>query len=136
MQQLAERMAPNSLGQNETNAAASEGASELINSLTQNISAGNISQITSLFSNDGTSTEGNSITQGLVAKLGSILQNNGMSANEAQVEAQNTAPGVIDSIKERFLSTDEADKGFDLNNIAGLLTENSGGIFGQIKKMF
>ena len=34
MQKLGEKMAPNSLGQNETQNATSEGASELINSLT------------------------------------------------------------------------------------------------------
>ena len=47
MERLAKKMAPNSLGENETQNAASQGASELINSLAQSIGAGQLSQITS-----------------------------------------------------------------------------------------
>ena len=61
MEKLAKKKAPNSLGENETQNAASQGASELINSLAQSIGAGQLSQITSLFSNDGNSTESNPI---------------------------------------------------------------------------
>jgi len=136
MDKLAEKMGPNSLGANETQAAASEGASELVSTLMQQVTSGNLSQITSLFSNDGTSTEGNPITQGIVGKLGEILQNKGMSAQEAQTEAQNTAPAILDSIKDKFLSKDDADKDFDLGNIAGLLGGNAGSILGKLGKMF
>lgn len=136
MQKMVEKMAANVLGNNETNAAASEGAGELINGLMDQVKGGNISQITSLFSNDATSTESNPIAQNLIGKLGGILQAKGMNANEAQAEANNVAPAILDSIKDRFLSSDEADKDFDLNNVAGLLGNNAGGILGAVKKLF
>lgn len=136
MEKLADKMAPNSLGDNETQAAAGEGASELISSLTQGLASGNLSEITSLFSNDGKSTESNPIFQGLQSKIEDILQNKGMDAQEAHAEAQNTAPDLIDTLKEKFLSQDEADKDFDLGNIAGLLGGNSGGILNQVKNLF
>lgn len=136
MEKLAEKMAPNSLGQNETQAAAGEGASELISSLTQGLAGGNLSDVTSLFSNDGNSTESNPIFQGLQNKLGDILESKGMNAQEAQAEAQNTAPDLINTLKDKFLSQDDADKDFDLGNIAGLLGGDSGGILNQVKKLF
>ena len=135
MQKLAEKMAPNSLGQTETQNAASQGASELINSLTQGIGGGQLSQITSLFSNDGNSTESNPIFQGIQSKLGDILQNQGMSASEAQAEAQNTAPDLINSLKDKFLSQDDADKGFDLGAITDM-AGGAGGILNIAKKLF
>ena len=135
MQKLAEKMGPNSPGQNETQNAASEGASELINSLTQAIGGGQLSQITSLFSNDGNSTESNPVFQGIQSKLGAILQNQGMSAQEAQAEAQNTAPDIINSLKDKFLSQDESDKGFDLGAIAEM-AGGAGGILNIAKKLF
>ena len=128
-------MAPNSLGQNETQNAASEGASELINSLTQGVGGGQLSQITSLFSNDGNSTESNLIFQGIQSKLGDILQNQGMNEQEARAEAQNTAPDLINSLKDKFLSQDEADKGFDLGAIAEMAGGTSG-ILNMAKKLF
>jgi len=135
MQKLGEKMAPNSLGQNETQNAASEGASELINSLTQGVGGGQLSQITSLFSNDGNSTESNPIFQGIQSKLGDILQNQGMNEQEARAEAQNTAPDLINSLKDKFLSQDEADKGFDLGAIAEMAGGTSG-ILNMAKKLF
>lgn len=136
MQKLVEKMTPNSLGQNETESAANEGASELINSLTQGIGGGQLSQITSLFSNDGNSTESNPVFQGIQSKLGEILQSKGMSAEEAKSEAQNTAPDLVNSLKEKFLSQDDADKGFDLGAIAGLVGGDSGDLLGKVKGLF
>ena len=136
MEKLADKMAPNSLSDGDTQAAASEGASELISSLTQGLAGGKLSEITSLFSNDGQSTESNPIFQGLQSKLGDILQNRGMDAETAQAEAQNTAPDLINSLKDKFLSQDEADKDFDLGNIADLLGGNTGGILNQVKNLF
>lgn len=83
MQQLAEKMASNSLGQQETQNAANQGASQLINSLTEGITNGQLGQITSLFSNDGNSTQSNPLFQGLQGKMADILQNQGMAAPEA-----------------------------------------------------
>lgn len=136
MQMLAEKMEPNRLGTNETQAAASEGASELISSLIKEVSNGQLLQITSLFSNDGASTESNPLFQGLQSTLQGILQSKGMSAQEAIDEAQSTAPDLINSLKEKFMSTDDADKDFDLSNIAGLLGGNAVEVLGKRKNLF
>ena len=47
------------------------------NGLMDQYKEGNISQITSLFSNDGSTTESNLIAQNLIGQLGIILQNKG-----------------------------------------------------------
>ena len=81
---LKDAMASNSLSEGDTTAAAEKGSSELVNILMEN--AGNIGAITSLFSNDGNSTEGNGIFQLIVGKLSGILQGQGMDASAAQSE--------------------------------------------------
>lgn len=58
-----------------------------------------------------------------------------MSASEAQAEAQNTAPDLINSLKDKFLSQDEADKSFDLGAIADI-AGGAGGILNMAKKLF
>lgn len=135
MQQLAEKMASNSLGQQETQNAANQGASQLINSLTEGITNGQLCQITSLFSNDGNSTQSNPLFQGLQGKMADILQNQGMAAPEAQNEAQHRAPEMIDAIKERFLSDDPKDREFDLGSIAELAGGKEG-LMNMAKSLF
>jgi len=67
--------------------------------------------------------------------LGEVLQQNGMSAQEAQAEAQNRAPDLINSLKDKFLSQDEADKGFDIGSIAEL-AGGTDGLLKMAKKLF
>jgi len=74
--------------------------------------------------------------QGLVGKLTGALQNNGMSAEEAQTEAGNIAPDVLDSIKEKFLSENEEDSGFDLSNITGLIGGDAASLISKAKSLF
>lgn len=133
---LKDAMASNSLGENETTAAAKEGSSELINSLMENFSGGNLGAITSLFSNDGNATADNGVFQGLVGKLSGVLQNKGMSADAAQAEASNIAPGLIDGLKDKFLSNDAADSGFDISAIGNVLGGDAGGLLGAAKGLF
>ena len=121
LEKLKEKMAGNSLGAEATNAAAEEGSSELISSLLEQVTGGDLSAITSLFSNDGNATADNGIAQGLIGKLSGILQGKGMSADEAQTEASSIAPDIIDSLKDKFLSSDSADSGFDISQLAGLV---------------
>lgn len=83
------------------------------------MSGDQLSQITSLLSNDRDSTESNSIFQAIESKLGDILQNQGLSTQKAQ----DAAPDLINSLKDKFVSNDEANKGFDLGAIADLLLE-------------
>ncbi len=133
---LKDAMASNSLGENETAAAAEQGSSELISSLMENFSGGNLGAITSLFSNDGNATEDNGVFQGLVGKLSGVLQNNGMSAEAAQSEASNIAPGLIDNLKEKFLSSDAADSAFDISKLGDMLGDDAGSLLDKAKGLF
>lgn len=137
VQKLKEKMLPNSLGADATEAAASEGSSELISGLMNQLKSGDMSAVTSLFSNDGAATEDNGIFQNLVGKLSDVLQSKGMSAEEAQNEATNIAPGLVDGIKEKFLSNDAADSGFDISKIGDLLGgDAAGGLLDKAKGLF
>ncbi len=136
LDKLKEKMGPNSLGAEATQAAAEQGSSDLISSLVDKVKSGDLSTITSLFSNDGTETKDNGMFQGLVGKLTGALQNNGMNAEEAQTEASNIAPDVLDSIKEKFLSSNAEDSGFDISNIAGLIGGDAAGLLGKVKGLF
>jgi len=133
VEKLKEKMLPNSLGSDATQAAAEQGSSELINGLMDQVKSGDLSAVTSLFSNDGNATQDNGVFQGLVGKLSGVLQNNGMAAAEAQTEANNIAPDLIEGLKEKFLSTNAADSGFDLSQIGSLLGEDTGGLLGKAK---
>ena len=135
LEKLKEKMLPNSLGADDTAAAAEEGSSELISSLMEQVTGGDLSAITSLFSNDGNATADNGIAQGLIGKLSGILQSKGMNADDAQTEASNLAPDLIDGIKEKFLSTDAADSGFDIGQIANLVG-GGGSLLDKAKGLF
>ena len=138
VQKLQEKMAPNSLGAEATSAAAEEGSSELLSSLMEQVTSGDLGTITSLFSNDGNATAENGIAQGLVGKLSSIFQNKGMAAEEAQNEASNVAPELLDDIKAKFLSSDSADNGFDLNQLTDLVGggDLAGNLINKAKNLF
>ena len=133
VQKLQEKMMPNSLGAEATAAAAEEGSSELINGLLEQVKSGDLSAVTSLFSNDGNATAENGIAQGLIGKLSGILQSKGMSSEEAQTEASNITPDILDGLKEKFLSGDAADSGFDISNIGDLLGGDAGGLLNKAK---
>ncbi len=138
LDKLKEKMLPNSLSEDATNAAAEAGSSELIGSIMTQIQSGDISNITSLFSNDGNATQDNGVFQGLVGKLTGVLQNNGMSANEAQAEASNIAPDLVEGLKEKFLSNNAEDSAFDIGKIGDLLVGETNGssILDKAKGLF
>ncbi len=135
MQRLASKMLSNSLGADATQAAASEGASALMDTIKQKMSGGNMSEVTDLFSGGG-NMENNGIFQNLQGKMSEILQSKGMSAEEAEAEAKNTAPDLVNSLKEKFQSSDEADKDFDLSALTGMLGGNAGDLLGKVKNLF
>ena len=131
---LKDAMASNALGEGETTAAAEQGASALVSSLMENFSSGDLGSITSLFSNDGNSTEDNGIFQLIVGKLAGILQGQGMNAVTAQSEASSIAPSLINGLKEKFMSNDAADSAFDLGSMASMLGGgDAGGLLGSAK---
>ena len=137
IQKLKEKMLPNSLSEEATNAAAEEGSNELINGLMGQLQSGGLSAVTSLFSNDGNATADNGIFQNLVGQLSGVLQNKGMSAEAAQTEASNIAPDLVEGLKEKFLSTSAEDSGFDISKIGDLLGgEAGGGLLNKAKGLF
>ncbi len=133
---LSEHMGPNSLGDSDTKAAAEEGANSVIDTITEDLKGGNVDELKSLFSDDGNATEDSPIFQKIKTSLSGILQKKGMAPEEAEKEAASAAPGLIEGLKAKFASEDEADSGFDLGNIAGLLTGGVGGLVDKAKSLF
>lgn len=137
MQKLVEKMGANSLSANDTSEAASEGAGALIEKIQAAVSSGNLDHVKDLFSSGGTPTDQNGIFQEAQSKMVSILQNKGMNADEAQAEAGNAMPDLINNLKSKFESSDAADSAFDLESIASLLGGNggAGGLLGKMKNL-
>lgn len=136
IEKLQEKMGANSLNTEATNGAAEEGASSLIDGLMEKVVAGDMSSLTSLFSNDGNATEDSGIVQNLKGKLSEILQSKGMNAEEAEAEASNVAPGLVDSLKEKFTSSEEGDSMFSLENLSSLIGGDTGGLLDKAKSLF
>ena len=146
MQKLAEKMASNVLGGAETSAAAEEGAGALMESIKAKLTGGNLAEVQQLFK--GENLENNGVFGEAKSKLASILQSKGMTGEQAQAEAARTAPDLIAGLKERFESTDEADKEFSLEGLAGmnpadlinkaqdLLGGNAGDLLNKAKNLF
>lgn len=128
LQKLQERMSGNSLNAEATGEAAQEGAGAILES----IKGGDFSNITSLFSQGENSEGANNIVSNIQGKLNTILQAKGMSAEEASAESESTANDLVSGLREKFQSTDEADKGFDLSNLTSLLGGNAGNIINQV----
>jgi len=134
-QKLMERMVGNSLGAAETSEAASEGAGSLIASIQEKIGAGKLDEVKDLFSQGGESLENNGIFASVKDKIAESLQAKGMSAEEAQQEASATAPDVLNGIKEKFASKEDADSAFDLESLTGLLGGNTGDLLNKAKSL-
>lgn len=139
MQQLATRMESNSLGETETKEAAAEGANGIMDVLQSKIGGGKLDEVMALFS--GGDMAGNGVFAEAKAKLAATLQAKGMSAEEAGAEATNTTSDVLSSLKDKFLSKDEADASFNLEALTNLIPEgandllkNVGGADGLLNK--
>ena len=131
MQRLMAKMASNALGATETQEAATEGASGIMDILKAKMAGGQADQVKDLLSGGG-DMESNSVFQEAKGKLSEVLQAKGMSAEEADAEAANTAPDLIAGMKEKFESNDEADSAFDLDGLANLLP---GGVGDMLKNV-
>ncbi|MDF4222182.1 hypothetical protein PXC01_11335 [Maribacter sp. M208] len=136
IQKLQETMSANSLNSEATSGAAEEGANSLISGLMDKISAGDLSAVTSLFSNDGNATEDSGIVQNLKGKLAEILESKGMNAEEAQAEASNVAPDLVNGLKEKFLSNEASDSAFSLESLSGLVGGDAGSLLDKAKGLF
>lgn len=136
IQKLQETMSANSLNSEATSGAAEEGANSLISGLMDKISAGDLSAVTSLFSNDGNATEESGIVQNLKGKLAEILESKGMNSEEAQAEASNVAPDLVNGLKEKFLSNEASDSAFSLESLSGLVGGDAGSLLDKAKGLF
>jgi len=134
MQKLVEKMASNALSGDATSAAAEQGSSAIIESIKSKLTGGGLEQVTALFS--GGDLENNSLFQEAKQKMTDALQSNGMSAEDAQAEAENTTPDLIASLKDKFASSDEADKDFDLSSLTNLIPGNAGDLLNKAKSLF
>ena len=119
MQQLMAKMGANALGATETQEAATEGASGIMDILKAKVAGGKMDEVKDLFS--GASMENNSIFTEAKAKMSETLQAKGMTAEEADAEAANTTPDVLNSLKDKFQSKEEGDSAFDLDSLTNLL---------------
>ena len=146
MQKLMEKMASNALGGSETTAAAEEGAGALIESIKFKLAGGNLSEVQQMFK--GENLENNGVFAEAKNKLAAILEQKGMTNEEATAEVERTAPDLISGLKEKFESGEEADKEFDLAALAGLnpealmdtakdlLGDNAGDLLNKAKGLF
>ena len=134
MQQLVSKMASNALGAKETEEAASEGANGIMEILTAKIAGGNLDLVKDLFS--GGNMESNGIFAEAKAKMVETLMSKGMSAADAGTEAAKTTPDVLNSLKDKFLSTDAADSAFDLNALSNLIPGGAGDLLSKGKGLF
>lgn len=133
MRKLMEKMASNALSGEATSAAASEGAGALIESIKAKLGAGGIGQVTELF--NGENLESNELFGEAKQKMAGILQSKGMSAEEAQAEAERTTPDLVAGLKEKFQSEAEEDKEFDLSNLTNMIPGNAGDLLNKAKNL-
>jgi len=133
VQQLMSKMASNALGARETEEAAVEGSNGIMDILQSKIAGGGLDQVKDLLS--GGNLENNGIFAEAKAKMAETLQAKGMSADDARMEAGNATPDLINSLKDKFLSTDAADSAFDLEALSNIVPGGLGGILGKAKSI-
>lgn len=114
----------------DTAAQSQAGANGLLDVITSQLGSGNIGALTSLLSGK---EGGADIINQLQEKLGGALQQNGISAEDAKAQAQSAAPELLNNLKEKFLSQDAADAGFDLSQIEGLIGGDAGNLLNKVK---
>ena len=143
MRKLMEKMASNALSGDATSAAAEEGAGALIESIKAKLGAGGIGEVQEMFK--GENLESNGLFGEAKQKLAAVLESKGMSSEEASAEAERTAPDLVAGLKEKFESSEEADKEFNLEGLASLIpggagdllkNANAGDLLNAAKKLF
>jgi len=132
-----------------SNAIAEQGAGAFVSMIQEKLTGGGLGDLTSMLSGEGSGAD---MISGFQDKLGGIMQEQGVSAEEATSQAGSIAPGIFSMVQEKFASTDEADAGFDLSALAGLagggnvgdmlggaadmLKGNAGNILGKATNLF
>jgi len=80
----------------------------------------------------GQNLESNGLFGEAKQKLAAVLESKGMSSEEASAEAERTAPDLVAGLKEKFESTDEADKEFNLEGLANLIPGGAGDLLKNV----
>lgn len=117
----------------DTAAQSEAGANGLMDIIQSQLGSGDLSALTGLLSGQGDA--GNIISQ-LQDKIGGALEQNGIGAEEAKSQAAQAAPDLLNTLKDKFLSQDQADAGFDISQLAGLVGGDAGGILNKVKNLF
>jgi len=133
MQQIASKVMGSSLGADASGAVAEQGAGAFIGMIQEKMGAGGLGAVTSMLTGQG--EEGNEMMSGFSNKLGNIMQEQGMPAEEATEKVGSAVPEIMNTIKEKFASSDEADSGFDISALAGLAGGGLGGALGGAADM-
>ena len=94
------------------------------------VAGGKLDEVKDLFS--GGNMESNGIFAEAKAKMSETLQAKGMSAEEAEAEAANTTPDLLNSMKDKFQSTDEADSAFNLESLTSLIPGGAGDLLNKV----
>lgn len=138
MQKLGEQMLDNALSPSATNEAADEGANSIVSTITSMIGSGSLSQITDLFSGSDDGMEDNGLFKDVLSQFSGVLESKGMDSSSAQNEAQSVLPSIIGSLKEKFVSEDDADSDFDLSQLANFAGDQDGlgGLMDKAKGLF
>jgi len=123
MQQIVSKM-----GAGASDAIAEQGAGAFISMIKEKVSGGGIGDLTAMFSGAGGDAGG--MVAGFQEKLGSIMQENGVPADEAAEKASSVAPDIINTVKEKFQSNDPANNAFDISSLTGLVG-GAGGLMGS-----
>jgi len=149
MKHLASKLMGGSMNEAISGAVASQGAGAFVSMIQEKLTGGGLGDLTSMLSGEGSGAD---MISGFQDKLGGIMQEQGVSAEEATSQAGSIAPGIFSMVQEKFASTDEADAGFDLSALAGLagggnvgdmlggaadmLKGNAGDILGKATNLF
>jgi len=127
----------NELSGEQAHAAGAVGASAIWDTIKNQVGGGDLEGIQKIFSGDDGDITSNPIFESVKEKLSGVIQSNGVNAEQAQEQAKNTSAELVRSLKEKFLSNSEEDKGFDISQIAGLVGGGEGianaakGLFGK-----
>lgn len=105
----------------------------IVDGLKGELMSGNVSGISSLMSGGAAGLTGNPIVQKIIGLFsGSLVSKVGLGSGIANNLAGGMVPNILGSLGNKFQSTDEADKGFDLSALSGL-AGGGGGLGGMVK---
>lgn len=135
-QEVMKRIAKNALGGAATNEAGEEGINSIFSTLQETLMSGKGSQLTDLFSKGENQESGtNELVDKLKNQFKNVLQQKGLSEQEASEDADNSINDMISSLQEKFASNNQEDSAFDLNQLKNLMNGNSGNLLNKLKDL-